>query len=210
MCDVLDSHGRWTVREICKGILTWAKRSERHGYDFNGFLIRDPGGNVCIDPVEPTEEELVALAREGIAHILLTNRNHTRAANQVRARTGALTAIHPADAQYAREQGAEIDRDLDVGASVGPLVVVGAPGKSPGEVALHWPERQLLVVGDVVIGHPPGACSVLPDRVVDDPTLLRTSVRRLLELDFDTLLVGDGESIATGARNRMRELAGSF
>jgi glyoxylase-like metal-dependent hydrolase (beta-lactamase superfamily II) len=198
------------MREITDGILTWAKLSERHGYDFNGFLIRDPGGNICVDPVEPTDAELDELAREGVAHIVVTNRNHTRSANTVRARTGARTAIHAADAAYAREQGTEIDRDLDVGASVGALVVVAAPGKSPGEVVLHWPARRLLLVGDVVIGNPPGACSVLPDRVMDDPALLRASVHRLLDLDFDTLLVGDGESILHGARDRMRELAGSF
>jgi glyoxylase-like metal-dependent hydrolase (beta-lactamase superfamily II) len=198
------------MHEIIDGILTWAKRSERHGYDFNGFLIRDPGGNVCVDPVEPTDEELDELARAGVAHIVMTNRNHTRSANHVRARTGARTAIHAADAAYAREQGVEIDRDLEVGASVGPLIVVAAPGKSPGEVALHWPARRLLLVGDVVIGNPPGACSVLPDRVMDDPALLRASVLRLLDLDFDTLLVGDGESILHGARDRLRELSASF
>jgi glyoxylase-like metal-dependent hydrolase (beta-lactamase superfamily II) len=198
------------MHEITDGILTWAQRSERHGYDFNGFLICDPRGNICVDPVEPTDGELDELARAGVAHIVVTNRNHTRSANQVRARTGARTAIHAADAAYAREQGAEIDRDLEVGASVGPLNVVGAPGKSPGEVALHWPARRLLMVGDIVIGNPPGACSVLPDRVMDDPALLRASVLRLLDLEFDTLLVGDGESILRGARDRLRELSASF
>jgi glyoxylase-like metal-dependent hydrolase (beta-lactamase superfamily II) len=198
------------MREITDGILTWARRSERHGYDFNGYLIREPGGNICIDPVQLSDEDLALLAREGVAHILITNRNHVRAANEVRARTGARTAIHEADAAYAREQGAEIDRDLQVGAPVGRLVVVAVPGKSPGEVAFHWPDRRLLVVGDAVIGNPPGSCSLLPDGVMDDPALLRASVRRLLDLDFDTLLVGDGASILGGAKDRVRQLTAAF
>ncbi len=32
----------------------------------------------------------------------------------------------------------------------------------------------------------------------------------LLDLDFDTLLVGDGEPILSGAKDRLRELVTSF
>ncbi len=39
-----------------------------------------------------------------------------------------------------------------------------------------------------------------------DPTRLRDSVRKLLDLDFETLLVGDGESILGGAKARLEEL----
>jgi glyoxylase-like metal-dependent hydrolase (beta-lactamase superfamily II) len=124
----------------------------------------------------------------------------------VRERTGAATAIHPADAAHAREQGAEIDAELEVGRFVGPFRIVDASGKSPGEIALHDPERRLLIVGDAVIGNPPGRLSVLSERVMDDPERLKASVRRLLELDFDSLLVGDGTPIREGGRKRLREL----
>ena len=46
-----------TMRDIVSDILTWPWFSEPHGYNFNGHLVRDPGGNVCIDPVEPTEDD---------------------------------------------------------------------------------------------------------------------------------------------------------
>jgi glyoxylase-like metal-dependent hydrolase (beta-lactamase superfamily II) len=198
------------MRELSNEVLTWSWFSAPHGYNFNGWLLRHPGGNLCIDPVEPTAEVLDELARQGVSRILLTNRNHVRAANQVRARTGARTAIHPADADYARKQNADLDEDLRVGEARGPLVVIGVPGKSPGEVALHWSERRLLWVGDAVIGNPPGRCNLLPERVMDDPGQLRVSVKRLLELDFDALLVGDGEPIMHDAKNRLRELVTTF
>ncbi len=198
------------MREILNNIFTWPWFSEPHGYNFNGYLIRHPGGNLCIDPVEPTEEDLEAIARYGVARILLTNRNHSRAANKVRARTGARTAIHPADAAHARSQGTELDDDLRLGEKVGPLAVVGVPGKSLGEVALHWPERKLLIVGDAVIGKPPGGCGLLPDKVVDDPARLRASVRALLDIDFDALLPGDGEPILQDAKERLKDLVDTF
>ncbi len=198
------------MREVVGDILTWSWFSEPHGYDFNGHLIRDPGGNICIDPVEPTEGDLDALAQEGVARILLTNRNHSRAANRVRARTGARTLIHPDDADHARNQGTEVDGALGVGDTVGPLEVVGAAGKSPGEVALLWPDRGILIVGDAIIGNPPGQCGVLPERVMDDPARLRESLRNILNLDFRILLVGDGKSILGNARTRLKELVETF
>ena len=198
------------MREFLPGILVWPWLSERHGYDFNGSLVLHEDGNLCIDPVEPPDDVLERLAKEGVSRILLTNRNHARAANRVRERTGARTSIHPADAEYVRGQGAILDAELATGEQVGPFTVVGVPGKSPGEIALHDARRRLLVVGDAVIGNPPGRLSLLGERVMDDPARLRASVRRLLELDFDAILVGDGVPIRSGARERLAELVASF
>ena len=198
------------MREILTGIYSWPWFSEPHGYNFNGHFVLHTGGNLCVDPVEPSDEDLEELARRGVAYILVTNRNHSRAANKVRARTGGRTAIHAADAPHARSEGAELDDELNLGAKVGPFVVIGAPGKSMGEVVLHWPERKILLVGDAVVGHPPGRCKLLPDKVVDDPARLRESVCGLLSLDFDTLLVGDGEPILQSAKERLRELVDTF
>ena len=198
------------MREVVSGIYTWPWFSEPHGYNFNGHLILHAGGNLCIDPVEPAEEDLNEIARHGVARILLTNRNHSRAANKVRARTGARTAIHPADAPHARSQSTELDDELRIREKIGPLTVVGVPGKSPGEVALHWPERNILIVGDAVVGDPPGRCKLLPEKVVDDPARLRESVKSLLSLDFDILLPGDGAPILQGAKERLRELVNTF
>jgi glyoxylase-like metal-dependent hydrolase (beta-lactamase superfamily II) len=198
------------VREFLPGVLTWSWFSEPHGYDFNGTLLLSPEGNLCVDPVDPSDEVLDRLAKEGVAQILITNRNHTRAANRVREHTGARVIIHPADAAYARDQGTAIDAELEVGERAGPFTVVGVPGKSPGEIALHDPARKILVVGDAVIGNPPGQLSLLRERVMDDPVRLRASARSLLELDFDPLVVGDGVPIREGGRERLRELVASF
>lgn len=198
------------MRELLPDVLTWSWRSPPHGYDFNGHLLRLPGGNLCIDPADPTPEDLTEIVRLGVSRILLTNRNHVRDANRVRSRTGARTAIHPADAGHARGQGAVIDDALAVGETIGPLQVVGVPGKSPGEIALHWPARRLLIVGDAVIGNPPGRLALLREQVIDDPPQLRASLRALLALDFDALLVGDGTPLLHDARAQLAALVDSF
>jgi len=194
------------MREILPGVLTWPWFSARHGYDFNGWLVRHPGGNVCIDPVEMDDPTLDEIAREGVARILLTNRNHFRAGARVRDRTNARVAVHPADAAFVREKGTPVDDELQPGQRVGPFEVVAAPGKSPGEVALYWSERRALLVGDACVGKPPGECALLPDAVIDDKRALIESLRRLSKLDFDALLLGDGAPILTAGRAALERL----
>jgi glyoxylase-like metal-dependent hydrolase (beta-lactamase superfamily II) len=198
------------MREILPDIFTWSRLSEPHGYDFNGYLLRHPDGNLCIDPVQPEAGDLDDIARAGVAKILLTNRNHSRAANAIRERTHAPVLINPDDAAHATVQGTAIDGALAIGERIGPLAIVAAPGKSPGEVVLHWPERRILFVGDAVIGNPPGKCALLREKVMDDPPRLRRSVIALLGLDFDTLLFGDGTPILHDAKPRLTELVQTF
>jgi glyoxylase-like metal-dependent hydrolase (beta-lactamase superfamily II) len=198
------------MREILEGIFIWSRLAEPQGYDFNGYFIRHPDGNLVIDPVEPEPDGLEAMADQGVARILITNRNHSRAANRVREETGALTAIHPSDADHARAQGCVIDEAFSVGETIGPLMVLPADGKSPGEVALYWRDRRLLFLGDAAIGNPPGRCALLPDAKLDNPARLRASLRALLDVDFDALLFGDGTPILTGAKACLAELVESF
>ena len=77
-------------------------------------------------------------------------------------------------------------------------------------MALFWGERRILFVGDAVIGNPPGGCGLLSERVIDDAEHLRDSVAKLLDLDFDTLLFGDGEPILEAAKARLEALVASF
>ena len=198
------------METILGDVLTWSWFSEPHGYNFNSLLISDPEGNLCIDPVEPNDEVMSELVHRGVSRILLTNRNHVRAANRIRERTGARSYIHPEDAAYAKAQGAVLDGEIHEGERISALKVIGVSGKSPGEVAFLWPERRALIVGDAVVGNPPGQLSILRERVMDDPARLRRSVQQLLALDFDTILVGDGVSVVGGAKQRLRELVDSF
>ncbi|HWE22661.1 MAG TPA: MBL fold metallo-hydrolase [Myxococcales bacterium] len=194
------------MREILEGIFTWPWFSQRNGYDFNGYLVRQDGGSLCIDPVEMPPEVLDEIARSGVKRIVLTNRNHFRASTKVKERTGAPIAVHPADAAFVKQKGTPVDEELRVGESVGPFAVVAAPGKSPGEVALHWADRGILLVGDACVGKPPGECALLPDAVIDDKPQLVSSLRELAVLDFDALLLADGAPILEGGRAALRRL----
>ncbi len=51
------------MNELMPDVFTWSWPSPRHGYNFNGYLVRTPSGNVCIDPVEMSEEVLAEIAQ---------------------------------------------------------------------------------------------------------------------------------------------------
>ena len=195
------------MQEIVPDVLTWSRLSERHGYDFNGHLVRHPEGNLCIDPVEPSAAELDQLAEIGATRIVLTNRNHTRATNLMR-HGSAPVPIHPDDADYARGQGAEIDDALAVGDRLGPLQVVGVPGKSRrGRAVLGGTQAaDRRRRADRQSARP---LRVTAEKVMDNPVQLKQSITKLLALDFDTLLMGDGVSILAHGKDRLRELAAS-
>lgn len=188
----------------------WSWLSPPHGYDFNGHLFKLPGLTLCVDPVAPEPNTLESLITARPQKIVLTNRNHSRKSIELRAATGAKIAIHADDAPHCRGQGVEPDELLVHGQRLGPLEVIAAPGKSPGEIALFWPERRVLLVGDVLIGDPPGQVRLLKPQVIDDLPRLKDSVRQLLALDFDTLLVGDGVPILKGAHAAVERLVASF
>ena len=197
-----------SLREIVPGVLTWPWFSERHGYDFNGYLLRHFRGNVAVDPVEMPDEVLAGLQREGVARIVLTNRNHFRAAARLRERTGARVAVHPADAEFVRANGVAVDDALAYGETVADFEVLDARGKSPGEVAL-W-NGALLIVGDACVGSPPGALKLLPPKVIDDLPALQASLRRLAELPAQVILVGDGAPLLHDGAEALRALVRSF
>jgi glyoxylase-like metal-dependent hydrolase (beta-lactamase superfamily II) len=198
------------AREILPGILTWQWFSERNGYDFNGYLLRHGEGNVAVDPVEMPDEVLEELAREGVARVVLTNRNHFRAAAKLKAKTSARVAVHGADAAFVRKQGVEVDDDLAAGARVAGFEVLDASGKSPGEVALWSAERHILIVGDACVGKPPGQLSLLSPKVIDDLPRLQESLRKLSDLPIESVLVGDGFPVLRSGREALLALVRTF
>ena len=47
-----------------------------------------------------------------------------------------------------------VDRHIHDGEELGPLVVVATPGHTPGHLSFCWPERHLMITGDIVATWP--------------------------------------------------------
>jgi hypothetical protein len=190
------------MKQILAGLHEWSWWSEEKGLNFNGHALVRQGELIVIDPPPygPGDREaLLALGRP--AEILLTNRHHVRASNEMRREFGARVWIHEADAD-ALPEPADVTFD-DEPRLPGGLRGIRVPdNKTPGETALWVPQEKggVLILGDALIGKPAGSLRLLPDDKYADPARARHGVRVLLGLPYDAVLLGDGESIPSGGR----------
>jgi glyoxylase-like metal-dependent hydrolase (beta-lactamase superfamily II) len=195
------------MHEILPRIFTWGSTYEDRPWDLNGYALALDADTILIDPPAPEDADWPKFeALEPFSRIILTNRDHVRDAELFRRRFCArlVTGLHEV-AQFAPVVVDETVRDGHVIA--GALRVIELPGKSPGEIALLL-EREhggVLFLGDAIIGNPPGKLGLIPEQKLDDPTLLRKSLRKLLDYDFNVLLFCDGKPVLRNGRKAVEE-----
>ncbi len=164
-------------------------------------ILIDPGHIVTPFLREPAYEMLNReIIKDGldikdIGLIVLTHAHpdHIEGAWKFRDVSQAKIAIHKDDAAAVRMFGAKpVDFNLEEGdLKAGNLVqtdlkVYHVPGHSPGHIALYWPEKKALAVGDVVFFRNTGRVD-LPG---GNPALLKKSIDQLSNLDAEYLLCG--------------------
>ena len=104
---------------------------------------------------------------------------------------------------------ARVDVILDDGdelPALGGMRIVHAPGHTAGSISLYFPNRGVLLVGDAMqykFGR-----LMLPSRLfTQDMDEAAASVRKLADLDFETLCFSHFRPILEGADRRVREFA---
>jgi glyoxylase-like metal-dependent hydrolase (beta-lactamase superfamily II) len=196
------------MREILNGIFTWGGTYPDMPWELNGFAIRVTDGTIMIDPPTPVAADWPQLdALKPMKKIIVTNRDHDREAEQFRQRYHAPVVAGANEAGgFASLMVDETVKEGDI--LPGGLSVIDLPGKSPGEIGLYFdPLRSklfrehggIVILGDALVGHPAGLLRFVPSRKLDDAPQLRTSLRKLLALDFEVLLLCDGHSLLKDA-----------
>ena len=202
------------MREILPDIFTWGSTYADRPWDLNGYAIQLDAGTVLVDPPAPDDSDWPKFdALKPIVKIVLTNRDHLRDAALFRARYDArLVAGVDEVAQLTPVAIDEPVREGDLIA--GALRVIHLPGKSPGEIGLYFDPAHhalsrerggILLLGDAIIGNPPGALGLIPEHKLDDPARLKQSLRKLLAYDFDVLLLCDGQPVLSGGKRKVAE-----
>ena len=191
------------MNEIVKDVYTWSVFSEEKKLNFNGYFIHTQHplfGNVVIDPPLVSDLDLAQMETLGsVQQILITNRNHIRWSCELRVKFNAEIRMNSADAQSEDMISDHNFGDGDMLAGFLKAVVI-PDNKSPGETALYWEEKEILFVGDALIGKPPGDVSLLPPEKYADIEKARAGIQVLDDLNFDSLLMGDGDPIVTGGK----------
>ncbi len=191
-------------------LFAWSSFDEARNVDFNGTCWVRPGGNVLVDPMPLSPHDRAHLEELGGAvWIVVTNSDHTRAAEDIAAWTGA--AIVGPSAERA-DFPIACSHWLSDGDSLVPgLVAIELQGsKTPGELALSI-GGHTLVTGDLIRAHAGGSLMALPDAKLEDRSLAVQSVQRLAGLEgIEAVIVGDGWPIFRGGGEALRELADSL
>jgi glyoxylase-like metal-dependent hydrolase (beta-lactamase superfamily II) len=198
------------MKEILPGIFTWHEFSEQKKLNFNGYLIVSTEGSVLIDPPEITEDDFAELeslvnknSKSPLRSIMLTNVHHERECDEMRKKFGVPILIN-------EEDNAGLERKANKTFADGDTLPCGLRTfkfenqKSPGESAFFLKERGIMILGDALIGKIPGKLNMLPHDKYRDPKLAKRGLYKLLDYEFESLLLGDGESILKNAKEAVK------
>lgn len=174
----------------------------------NAAAIVDTGSAGSAAAIGETLNTL-GLNYSDVAHVILTHRHgdHIGSINEVLA-----------DAVNAQVYAGELDREAipgDISGVTGGEDIFGfevlpTPGHTAGHISVIDHQAGLLVAGDSIFTNDDGQPVEGPARFFDDVPQSRESIKAMAALTFNTLLVGHGAPIETGADAAVAALAASL
>jgi len=173
-----------------------------------------------------------------VSHIVLTHCHvdHCGSAAEVKGRTEATVAAHENEVgcisgvtpyptprgilgvalrivkPFLRLHPVEVDLPLSDGMGVpnsGGLRVIYTPGHTTGSICLYHSKLKVLFSGDTVICEG-GEVREPMESTSMNPSEVRRSVKKLSELDFESILPGHGTPIVSAASSRVKNLAATL
>lgn len=195
------------MREIAPGLWHWTARHEHIHSDVSSYYLVSE--RVVLDPMIPPEG-LEWFEQHGPPeHVLLTNRHHDRHAWDLHERFGST--VHCIRNGLYELEGRGPVEPFDFGDELpGGVVVHEVDAICPDETAMHIPRHRALACADGVV-HRRGELGFVPEQYMEEPEKTKRGLRgaysRLLELDFDVLLVAHGTPMVGGAKEALRDFA---
>lgn len=194
------------MEEISPGLWHWTAIRKRIGAEVSSYYLEHE--RVVIDPMIPPEGLAFFESHGPPDHAVLTNRHHDRDAWRLREAFGCT--VHCVRNGLHELEGRGAVEAFDFGDELpGGIHVHEVDAICPDETGLYVPRHRALAVADgVVRWHGGDELQFVPDSLMDDPARtkrqLRDAYRRLLELDFDLLLLAHGDPVTTGGREALR------
>lgn len=191
------------------GVYHWVTEHERHHMSISSYYLETPETGVLIDPRVPAEglEWFSLHARPSDA--LLTNRHHYRDCGRFAEAFGTTTwceqsGLHEFSPEHP-VRGFRFGDRLPGGVEAHEVDAI-----CPDETALFLPRARAVALADGLVRDKfDGELTFVPDFLLgDDPIGVRrgllTAFQRLLQLDFDTLLLAHGLPMAGDGKESLR------
>jgi uncharacterized cupin superfamily protein len=189
---------------LLPGVALWSRWQADRALFFNSWYVHGAAGAMLVDPLDADADVLAAIDARALDAIVITNRDHERAAAFYAERYRAPVIAASPDAD---EMTVTVQRRVTAGDEICGWRVVPFDGlKTRGEFALFDPVTRAAIVGDAVWGAPAGALRLMPEEKLGDPALAALSLRRLLSLDVRHLLTGDGTPIYERAADALQAM----
>lgn len=191
--------------EILPGIWHWTRVHPRIHKAVSSYFLTAEG--ILIDPLLP-EGGADALPGKPL-HVLLTNRHHYRDSGAFAKRFGC--EVHCSEAGMHEFDRGEAVTPFRYGDELpGGIVAVEIGALCTDETALHIARHGAVALADGVVREGDGPLATVPAPLLgDDPEAvvqgLRASYRRLLERDFDHLLLAHGTPVIGGGKQALAE-----
>ena len=189
-------------QSVTPSLFTWQAYEPSVKCDLSSCAIATDAGLIFMDPIELSEPAfaMLLLGRKPAA-IILTNGNHTRAAEKFR----TLLRVKIFAARDAGGLDVIPDATLADGQDApGGMKVIALPGAGPGEIALVG--HGIACIGDALIHLPPEGLRLLPDKYCADAAQNRESLRKLLSCDFQVMTFAHGAPVVEAARTKLESL----
>lgn len=181
----------------------WASYHTEWKTWFNSYALQTPAGVILIDPTRPAPEAIPALEALGSpAGIILTNAHHDRDAGWFRKQYEIQVYAHE---NASHDCDTKIDVPVVDGEKLfGALQTVFLPGVSTSEMALFSKKNGgAILIGDAILNGAEKGLELLPDQYIEDKKLARQSLRKLLELEFQTVTFAHGEPLVKDAARKL-------
>lgn len=177
---------------VAPGLRRWTAWHDEWKQEVASLALETRDGLVLIDPLDPPNDVRDA------EHVLITVYWHNRSTKDVDAkRVWASTR----SAQPLRNRGIRVTDVFRAGDEL-PGGIRALQTARAAEVAYWLPDQRALAVGDVLLGSPLRLC---PERWLGKQTHddLRQSLRPLLELPLERVLVSHGEPVLSGGEQAL-------
>ena len=194
------------LHEVWPGLFIWQRYDAAVKADLFSTGISTAAGLYLVDPIASGDSAIAGrLAEASVAGVIATNANHDRAVADFARRYSAPIYVHR-EARGAIEPPDMVE--IVPGADTPPgLATVGIEGAAPGEIAIHEPrDGGTLIIGDALINFGAHGFTFLPAKYCSNPRLMRKSLRKLLDYNFERILFAHGTPIVANARARLAEL----
>ena len=195
------------MREILPGIHHWTEIHPRIRQPVSSYYVEE--AQMLIDPLVP-REGLEWFESRPPQQIVLTNRHHYRQSDR-------FVDVFECVVRCSEPGLHEFDGGPDVeGFAFGEVLAPGVTALEigaicPDETALHIALGDgLIACADALVRPGGGSLGFVPDFLMgDDPESVKAglcdSLRGLLDLPFDSLLLAHGEPLVGGAKQALRE-----